>query len=41
MGAEVSKVLTIVDRQEGAAEELAKEGLELLSVFRAETFLKG
>ena len=27
--------------QEGAAEELAKEGLELLSVFRAETFLKG
>jgi orotate phosphoribosyltransferase len=41
MGAQVTKVLTIVDRQEGAAEELAKEGLELLSVFRAETFLKG
>lgn len=41
MGAEVSKVLTIVDRQEGAAEELAREGLELLSVFRAETFLRG
>ncbi|MBI1180156.1 MAG: orotate phosphoribosyltransferase [Alphaproteobacteria bacterium] len=39
MGAEVAKVLTIVDRQEGAAEELDKEGLELLSVFRAETFL--
>ncbi|MGE0665315.1 MAG: orotate phosphoribosyltransferase [Sphingomonadales bacterium] len=39
LGAEVTKVLTIVDRQEGAAEELAREGLELLSVFRAETFL--
>ncbi len=39
LGAQVTKVLTIVDRQEGAAEELAKEGLELLSVFRAETFL--
>jgi orotate phosphoribosyltransferase len=39
LGADVTRVLTIVDRQEGADEELAREGLELLSVFRAETFL--
>jgi orotate phosphoribosyltransferase len=37
-GAEVMAVLTIVDRQEGAAEFLEQNGLKLVSLFRAEDF---
>lgn len=37
-GARVAKVLTVVDRQEGAAEALAEDGLELVSLLTADEF---
>jgi len=37
-GATVAKVLTVVDRQEGAAESLAAEGLSLTSLFDRSDF---
>lgn len=37
-GAEVVRVLTIVDRQEGAGANLAEHGLELTALFTAEMF---
>lgn len=37
-GCEVHKVVTIVDRQEGAAENLAKEGIVLESIFSKDDF---
>ncbi len=39
-GAKVSLVLTIVDRQEGAAETFAKAGLRFHALFTADEFLK-
>lgn len=39
MGCQVSKAITIVDRLEGAAENLAKEGVELKSVFTRHDFI--
>lgn len=38
-GCFVSKVFTIVDRQEGAREALAAEGIELVALFDKEEFL--
>ena len=38
-GAEIVCVLTLVDRQEGAAEAFAKQGLPFRALFRAEEFL--
>jgi len=38
-GASVNKVLTLVDRQEGAAANLAAEGLTLVSLYRADEFV--
>jgi orotate phosphoribosyltransferase len=32
-GATVKKVITIVDRLEGAAENLKKEGIELVAIY--------
>jgi len=40
MNINVKKVISIVDRQEGAEENLKREGLELVSIFKAEDFLK-
>ena len=40
-GASVALVLTIVDRQEGAAETFAKAGLRFRALFRADEFLNG
>jgi orotate phosphoribosyltransferase len=40
-GAEIAFVLTMVDRQEGAAETFKDAGLQFRSLFRAEEFLKG
>ncbi len=37
-GATIKKVITIVDRLEGATENLRKEGLELVSVFTTDDF---
>jgi len=37
-GADVLAVLTIVDRQEGAQEYLAENGVKLISIFKAEDF---
>ncbi len=37
-GGLIVKAITLVDRQEGAAEELAKHGLTLTPLFRAEDF---
>lgn len=39
-GAKVSLVLTIIDRQEGAAETFAKAGLRFHALFTADEFLK-
>lgn len=39
-GAEIVLVLTMVDRQEGAAETFAAEGIPFRSLFTAEEFLK-
>lgn len=38
-GAEVSKVISIVDRQEGAEENLRREGIELVPLFRKDEFI--
>ena len=38
-GVTVRKALVLVDRQEGAAENLAKEGCRLISLFKASEFL--
>jgi orotate phosphoribosyltransferase len=38
-GATVDTVLTLLDRQEGAAEALAEQGLELLSLLTAQDFV--
>jgi len=38
-GAIVNTVLTLVDRQEGAVENLAAEGLTLVSLYRADEFV--
>ncbi len=38
-GARVAKVLTVVDRQEGASEALAEDGLELVSLLTADEFV--
>jgi orotate phosphoribosyltransferase len=35
---QVTKALSIVDREEGAAQELAKSGIELFSIFRKSDF---
>lgn len=40
-GANVMRVLTIVERLEGAAENFAAEGLPFRALFTAEEFLKG
>jgi len=40
LGAEVRLMLTIVDRQEGAAETFAAQGLPFKALFSAEEFLK-
>jgi orotate phosphoribosyltransferase len=40
-GAEIVLVLTMVDRQEGAAETFKKAGLPFRSLYRAEEFLRG
>ncbi len=40
-GAEIAFVLTMVDREEGAAETFREAGLEFRSLFRAAEFLKG
>jgi orotate phosphoribosyltransferase len=37
-GAHIKKIITIIDRQEGATENLQKEGLELISIFRTQDF---
>ena len=34
----VSKVITVVDREEGAAENLAAEGIDLIPIFRKHEF---
>ena len=39
-GAHVSKVIAIVDRQEGAEEILQKQGIELVPLFKMEEFLR-
>jgi orotate phosphoribosyltransferase len=38
-GAEIAFVLTIVDREEGATEAFAAEGLDFRALFRASEFL--
>lgn len=38
-GAKVTKIITIVDRLEGARENLAKEGIELFQIFTARELL--
>jgi len=38
-GAGVKKVITIVDRQEGAAARLAQEGIELVPIYTARDIL--
>lgn len=38
-GCTVDKVITIVDRQEGAQENLAREGIELVALFRRDDFV--
>ena len=38
-GATVKKVITIVDRLQGATDNLAKEGIELVSIFTAKELL--
>lgn len=38
-GAEVSVIITVVDRFEGAAQNLAKHGIELVSIFTAKDLL--
>jgi orotate phosphoribosyltransferase len=40
-GAEIALVLTMVDRQEGAAETFAAEGIPYRALFKAEEFLRG
>ncbi len=40
-GAQVAFVLTMVDREEGAAETFKDAGLDFRSIFRASEFLKG
>lgn len=40
-GAEIMLVLTMVDRQEGAAETFAAEGIPFRALFTAEEFLRG
>ena len=37
-GATVSKIITIVDRGEGATDNLKKEGLDLVAVFTMDDF---
>ncbi len=37
-GGRVSKVVTIVDREEGASENLAAEGIDLIAIFRKHEF---
>ena len=37
-GVSITRVITIVDRLEGAAENLAKEGVELICLFDADDF---
>lgn len=39
LGAQVLKVMTVVDREEGAASAVAGSGLELIALFRAGDFL--
>lgn len=40
-GAAVESALVLIDREEGARENLARAGIRLLSVFRGPEFLKG
>ncbi|MBA4038038.1 MAG: orotate phosphoribosyltransferase, partial [Bradyrhizobium sp.] len=40
-GGEIVLVLTMVDREEGAAETFAEAGLEFRSLYKASEFLKG
>jgi orotate phosphoribosyltransferase len=40
-GCTVSKIITVVDRQEGAAENLAREGIELVPIFTKDEFVQG
>lgn len=40
-GCTVDKVVTVVDRQEGAAENLAREGIELVALFKKDDFVAG
>ena len=40
-GAEIAMVLTMVDREEGAADSLAAAGLPFRSLYKASEFLKG
>jgi len=40
-GAEVTSVLTVIDRQEGGAERLREIGVELVSLLTAEDVLRG
>lgn len=37
----VSKIITVVDRQEGATENLAREGIELIPIFTKDQFIAG
>ncbi|HEY7245276.1 MAG TPA: orotate phosphoribosyltransferase, partial [Xanthobacteraceae bacterium] len=37
-GGTIKKVITIIDRVEGATENLRKEGLELVSIFTTDDF---
>jgi orotate phosphoribosyltransferase len=39
-GATVKKVITVVDRLEGAAENLAREGITLVPIFTANDLLR-
>lgn len=38
-GAKIKKIITVVDRLQGAAENLAKEGIDLVSIFTAKELL--
>jgi orotate phosphoribosyltransferase len=38
-GATVVKVITVVDRQEGAQEKLANEGIEMVALYRKDEFM--
>jgi len=39
MGVSAKKAIVVVDREEGARENLSKEGCELISIFKASEFL--